>query len=72
MDAQLTQEILRLPASERLQLLEELWESLRSEPDALPLTEEQKAELDRRIARYEQDPDSASPWEEVRARLWTK
>ena len=29
------------------------------------LTDDQKAELDRRIAEHDADPDSAIPWEEV-------
>lgn len=33
------------------------------------LTEEQKAELDRRLALYELDPNQGSPWEEVKERL---
>jgi len=45
-------------------------QSLPAEADAVPLTDEQRAELDRRLARYEQDPTSASPWDEVRKRLW--
>ena len=53
--------------------LEELawWNSLtESEQEAaFVLTDEQKAELDRRIAEHEADPDSAIPWEQVRQRL---
>ena len=52
--------------------MEELWESIVSEPDALPLTDDQRAELDRRLAKYEADPDAAAPWDEVRARLWDR
>lgn len=36
------------------------------------LTDEQRAELDRRIAKYEQNPSDVIPWEEVRARLLKK
>jgi len=34
-----------------------------------PLPESHRAELDRRLAELEENPDSGSPWEEVRARL---
>lgn len=70
MDPKLTKEVLSLPVGDRLELMEELWESIVNEPDALPLTDAQRAELDRRLARHEADPDAAAPWEEVRARLW--
>lgn len=43
-----------LSPEERIQLAEELWDSL--EPASLPLSEEVGAELDRRLARHRQDP----------------
>jgi putative addiction module component (TIGR02574 family) len=53
--------------------LEELewWNSLTdTEQEAqFVLTDEQKAELDRRLAEHEADPDSAVPWEEVEREL---
>ena len=60
-----------LTAAERIQLAQDLWDSLEpAEIDAeLPLTDEQKAELDRRLADLEENPDAGVPWEEVRARL---
>jgi putative addiction module component (TIGR02574 family) len=53
-----------LSAAEKLELLDMLWESL--EDDA-PLTDAQRAELDFRMARYEQNPAGVIPWEQVRA-----
>jgi len=47
-----------------------LWESL--EADMLPLTQAQRMELDRRIARHEQNPSDVVPWEEVRGRLFNR
>lgn len=44
-----------LPVDERIKLVEELWDSIASDQDALPLTKEQKAELDRRLDAYEID-----------------
>ena len=64
-------ELLKLPASERIEIAMALWESLTdAERDAeLVLTPEQEAELDRRLAEHIANPDSAIPWEEVRRRL---
>ena len=37
--------------------LVELWDELSSNPDEMPVTEEQLNELDRRFEEYRQDPD---------------
>jgi putative addiction module component (TIGR02574 family) len=60
-----------LSAAERIQLAQDLWDSLEpADIDAeLPLTDEQKAELDRRLADLEQHPEASIPWEQVRAEL---
>jgi putative addiction module component (TIGR02574 family) len=34
-----------------------------------PLTEHEKALLERRLAAYEKEPDAGSTWEEVEARI---
>lgn len=62
-------ELLKLSVSERIQLAEDLWDSIAAEPDALPLTDAQRAEIERRLAEHDRDPESTIPWEEVRARL---
>jgi putative addiction module component (TIGR02574 family) len=55
--------------AERIQLVEDLWDSIAEEADAWPITEAQRQEIDRRLADHERDPQSAIPWDEVRARL---
>ena len=63
------EELLKLSVPERIQLAEDLWDSIAAEPDALPLTDVQRAEIERRLAEHDRDPESAIIWEEVRARL---
>ena len=46
-----------LPIDERIQLVEDLWDSIASDQKMLRLTTEQKAELDRRLNAYEIDKD---------------
>ena len=54
-----------LSFEERLRLIEELWESLRESPEAIPLTDAQREELDRRLDDLERSGPEGIPWEEV-------
>lgn len=56
-----------LSPSQRLELIEHLWDSL-SEGD-LRVSDELEAELDRRLDDLERNPNDAEQWEEVRDRL---
>lgn len=56
-------DISRLTPAERLQLVEELWDSLL--PEEVPLTDAQAAEIDRREAVHRVDPQRGRPWREV-------
>jgi putative addiction module component (TIGR02574 family) len=58
-----------LTADERVELAEELWDSLAQMQDALPLTGPQEEELDRRLAEYREDKDPGQPWAEVLNRI---
>jgi putative addiction module component (TIGR02574 family) len=58
-----------LSPEERLSLLEQLWESLRKTPDSIPLTQDQRVELDRRLDDLEADAGDGIPWEEVLERI---
>jgi putative addiction module component (TIGR02574 family) len=62
-------EISQLSIAERIQLAEDLWDSILERQDELPLTDAQKQELDRRLESYQQDPTAGSTWEEVKQRL---
>jgi putative addiction module component (TIGR02574 family) len=54
---------------ERLQLVEEIWDSIAADADAVPLTDAQRQDLERRLAAHEANPKAGSSWEEVKARL---
>jgi putative addiction module component (TIGR02574 family) len=62
-------DILQLEVSERIQLVEDIWDSIAAVPNAVPLTDTQREELDRRLAAYRASPQSALPWEEVKKRI---
>ncbi|MDM8536877.1 addiction module protein [Desulfobacterales bacterium HSG17] len=44
-----------LPIVERIRLVEDIWDSIAADRAILPLTDEQRAELDRRLDAYELD-----------------
>ena len=67
MNTDLLAAALKLSPSERLQLIEALWDTL-SEAD-IPVTAEDRALLDERLADREQNPGAQSPWSDVKARL---
>lgn len=52
-----------LSPEERIQLAEELWDSL--EAAELPISEDLGAELDRRLERHRKDPGRGRPAEDV-------
>lgn len=63
-------DVLQLPIAERIRLVEAIWDSIAETPEAVELTDEQKAELDGRLDALAKNPDEGSSWAEVRARLW--
>lgn len=71
--ADLLNELLKLTPAERIELAEDLWDSVAANPQDLPpLTAQERAEIDRRLAEHEREPETAVSWEEVRARLIAK
>ena len=65
----LLHEILRLSTAEKLALVEQIWDSIPEDDEALAPTPEQRADLERRLAEANADPDGGIPWEEVRDRI---
>jgi len=64
-------ELLKLPAGDRAELAMALWDSLTDaeREGELQLTDEQRADLDRRWAEHLENPGSAVPWSDVRSKL---
>ena len=62
-----------LTLEERIKLVEDIWDSIAAEQESLPLTSEQRRELDRRLERYRVDGDRGAPAgesiERIRGRL---
>ncbi|MDO8847914.1 MAG: addiction module protein [Coriobacteriia bacterium] len=62
-------DISSLSASERIQLAQDLWDSVVAADADIPLTPAQMQELDRRLDDASAHPDASVPWDTVRARL---
>jgi putative addiction module component (TIGR02574 family) len=63
------QEILAMPVSERLQLIEDIWDSIVCETADVPVSPEQREELDKRLIDFERDPAPGETWENVKSRI---
>jgi len=65
-----------LTPEEQLQLLEDIWDRLSEHPSSVPLSDAQRAELDRRLDALEEDIRAGRPvgrpWSEVRNRLQSR
>jgi putative addiction module component (TIGR02574 family) len=64
-----TPSIFDLSPSEKLQLVQDLWDELAATPDAVPVYDWQKQELARRKANLLKNPASGLAWEEVKRRV---
>jgi putative addiction module component (TIGR02574 family) len=58
-----------LPIAQRLDLVEQIWESIIQDEAQFELSESQRTELDRRLAGRAANPDRGDSWENVKARL---
>ena len=61
-----------LPLPERIELAEALWDSIMQDGYEPPLTPAQEAEINRRLEEHRRNPQSAIPWETVKAELEQK
>jgi putative addiction module component (TIGR02574 family) len=62
-------EIAALRPEERLELIGQLWDSLAATPEAIPLTADQRQELDARLDAIEREGPNGIPWDEVLRRI---
>lgn len=58
-----------LPVDDRLRIVEGVWDNIQNEGRGIPMTPEQKAELNRRIDKYEANPDGGVTWDQLLERF---
>ncbi|MCF7963933.1 MAG: addiction module protein [Methylobacter tundripaludum] len=63
---------LELSIPERIQLVEDIWDTITAKASSIELTDEEKSIIDARLEKYHQNPESASPWEDVYKRIASK
>ncbi len=63
---------LKLSIPERIQLVEDIWDTIASETESIDLTEDEKKIIDERLDAYHKNPDEGSPWYEVYKRIVSK
>ena len=63
---------LKLSIPERIQLVEDIWDTIASETESIELTENEKKIIDERLEAYHKNPDEGSPWDEVYKRIVSK
>lgn len=69
-NATLISQVKTLSVAERIELIGAVWETL--SPSEVPVSQQEKALLDVRLADMEQNPEDQSTWSEVQARLRQK
>ena len=65
-------QVLKLSVAQRIQLVEDVWDSIAAIPDAVPMTQHEKEKLDERLTAYHKNPSVGSPWLEVKKRILSK
>lgn len=65
-------DVAELSVTERIQFVEDVWDSIALVPDQVELPLDVKNELDSRLDAYHRNPDLGSPWEIVKQRVLSK
>ena len=62
-------EIASMPIQQRIQLVEDIWDSIAEMPDAVEVPEWHKQELEKRLEAYHSNPNEGAPWQDVKKRI---
>lgn len=66
-------DFLSLSVAERIQLAEDIWDSIAAEsPESAALTATQLQEVQTRLQEHDQDPSTAVSWDQVRTELFKR
>jgi len=62
-------DIAEMPVQQRIQLVEDIWDSIAEIPEAVEIPAWHKQELEKRLEAYHANPNEGSPWSEVKKRI---
>ena len=62
-------DVLELSIPERIQLVEDIWDTITAQATSVELTDDEKRIIDARLEKYHQNPELGSPWEDVYKRI---
>jgi putative addiction module component (TIGR02574 family) len=62
-------DLFELSIAERIQLVQDLWDSIAAETPTLPLSDAQRREIVRRSEAHQRDPSEADPIDEALERI---
>ena len=62
-------DVLELSIPERIQLVEDIWDTITAQATSVELTDDEKRIIDARLEKYHQNPELGSPWEDVYRRI---
>ena len=62
-------DIAEMPVQQRIQLVEDIWDSIAEMPEAVVIPAWHKYELEKRLEAYHANPNEGAPWSEVKKRL---
>lgn len=63
------QELRSLPISERVQLVEDLWDSIAQDASEITLAQDQIDLLDKRLNSLDEDPSAGTAWDIAKQRI---
>ena len=69
MSAIAMKDVLALSVAERIQLVEDIWDTIAASGEAVPVSDALREELDRRVEDHRLHPDSGTDWEHLKRRL---
>ena len=62
-------DIAEMPVQTRIQLVEDIWDSIAEIPEAVEIPTWHKRELEERLEAYHANPNEGSPWSDVKKKV---
>ena len=70
MSKDLIEQAKKFNVSDRVRLVEEIWDTIAEENEAFELTDAQKRELDKRVEWVRNNPGQGRTWDEIKAEFF--